>query len=145
MKNKSSLPVIRWIFGGLAICLYVGSLTQNVWFACGNHKPLVRGIGVLAIGWLDLLTFDFAWLANLFIFWNFGRLFFSRRPGLISGLIGLFLALEGLRFNAMPSDDGYEPLCGRDIGIWLWISSAALLALLALVETFKYERTDAPS
>jgi tellurite resistance protein TehA-like permease len=66
--------------------------------------------------------------------WTIGRLLFYKRPGIIPAIIGLGLALSALAWKTTPTDNGYNTICERHLGFYVWIACAVLLAFVALAE-----------
>jgi hypothetical protein len=66
--------------------------------------------------------------------WLMVRLLLNKRPDIFSATIGLGLALSALYWENTPTDNGYNTICERHSGFYVWIACAGLLAVVALAE-----------
>jgi hypothetical protein len=119
--------------GIIALLVWIASLTLPVETDCG-FSYANAGYLILVTGWLGPLGGQFGWYANPFMLWTIGRLLFNKRPGFIPAIIGLGLALSSLAWKTTPTDDGYNTICERHAGFYVWIACAVLLAFVAVAE-----------
>jgi hypothetical protein len=127
----------RQIIGAVALVMWVASLILPVETDCG-FSYANQGYLILASGWLGVLMFQFGWFANPFMLWVMGRLLFDKRSGIIPAIIGLVLALNALAWKTTPTDNGYNTICARHSGFYVWIACAALLAAVALIGMIRH-------
>lgn len=134
--------------------LFIISLTQESYCTnqCGDSLAvfLVGGLGVLfeigalmdkylninTIGEVDYtIGATFSWLANpaLFIAWQTYKE--SKTTSLVFTIISLALMLSFLMFDEVIDNEAghYNKIVSYKAGYWLWLSSAAVLAVGALL------------
>jgi hypothetical protein len=133
MQKSSSLPNYALI---ASILIYGAALLTKVF-------PGTLGAVALAYGWLESLyarrevgvLVAFAWFANPFLFATWILLQRSAWPrALITGILGLLLALGCLTGTHLVVSQGGEPMPmpAFGLGYWLWIASIAVALLGAL-------------
>jgi hypothetical protein len=127
----------RQIIGLVALAMWIASLALPVETDCG-FSYANQGYLILATGWLGAMVLQLGWFANPFMLWVMGRLMFNRRPGIIPALIGLSFALDALAWKTTPTDNGYNTICARHAGFYVWIACAVLLAVVALIELIRH-------
>lgn len=121
--------------GIVALLIWVASVALPVETDCGEVHA-VHGYDILVVGWLFGFNWQFGWFANPFMLWMIARLLCDRRPGIIAAIIGFGLALTALAWKTTPRGDapGVSTICEWHAGFYLWLSCAALLALVAVLE-----------
>ena len=127
----------RQLLGAIALLMWIASLALPVETDCG-FSYADRGYIILEVGWMGVLVLQLGWFANPFMLWVMSRLLFDRRPGMIPAIIGLGLALSALAWKTTPNDRGYNTICARHAGFYLWIACAAFLAAVALIELIRH-------
>jgi hypothetical protein len=132
-RLRMDVSTYRQLFGVVALLIWITSLALPVETDCGFQNANA-GYLILLTGWLGPLGGQFGWYANPFMLWAIGRLLFNKRPGVIPAIISLGLALSALAWKTTPTDNGYNTICNRHLGFYVWIACAVFLAIVALTE-----------
>jgi hypothetical protein len=118
---------------GIATLLVWGaSLALPVLTACGPGYDHAPGVFVLAIGWLGLLEFQPAWIANVLMVIVAIMLLARQRAPVWLGIVTALIAACGLYLPAIYDDRGEVPICHYHVGYYLWFVAAGV----ALIGTF---------
>jgi hypothetical protein len=122
----------------LALALWAYSLTLIGLVFYSRMEP-APGYQILVTGWLSPALLNFAWYANPFFLYGIARLIGHGTPTL-SSAIAAVLALDTVRFERMPVDEGggSTVLYGYGWGAIVWLLSIFLLLVavgLRRVET----------
>jgi hypothetical protein len=127
---------IRRFVGVTALVLWAASLFLPVARYCVayNGSLHLSGLTVLATGWMGWADGQFGWLANPLILYVIVRLLCGLRVGAIAASIAFVLTLLSFSFNRTADDTGYQQLCGKELGFYLWFASAMLLMAMAVRE-----------
>ena len=142
-RSKSDSPKQGFSFTSknltrISLGLWLASLpfTGLVLYA---HQRELKGIEILAMGWLGLLTLNFAWLANPFFLLTVWRIS-ARKKSLGIATICLLLAIDTVRFSSMLLDEGggTSSVYGYGWGAILWFTAICLA--LASAGTLEMER-----
>ena len=134
------------------LALFVTSLFFNGFFFGAGWVPM-RAWGILLLGWLSLFAAPWGlpalamWLANpLFIVaWVYSVT--GNRKGLLFAVPALICALSFLFLGSLHLDTE-QPIAGRGLGYYLWLSSMILLVVVQLrsidvpIEDLSVDRTD---
>jgi hypothetical protein len=119
----------RWLACGAGV-LWLASLFLPVIEA---HQPQgmtsAGGAGLLAMGWIGLLAFQFGWLANPVLLLALYVLLRARPVSLraclvLATLLALLLA-DALTWTDYPNDGGPGPITAYLAGYWTWIAAVA--------------------
>lgn len=122
----------RWL--GLALLLtWSLSLALPVFTTCTPGYDHVRGLVVLVLGWLGVLSLMPAWLANVLMVPIGIGLLLQRRPPVWLGVLTAGIASTALWWKAWADDLGERPICHYHAGYWLWLGAAALALLATIV------------
>ena len=124
----------RQMVGAVALVLWASSLMLPAVTMCPDI--VWPGWHVAFVGPLGLIIGQFGWYANPFLLWISLRLLFQYRAGVTGGLICLVLALSSFLWTGIPGFQTPAIICERNIGFYVWIASAVLLAAAAFIEKF---------
>jgi MFS family permease len=115
----------------IAVALWAASLAF-VAIALYADQRKVYGAEVLALGWLALVGFNFAWLANPLFLLGALRLLLGKSAGGLTILAGL-VSLDTFRVNAYPLNEGgaTSQVYGYGWGAVLWFLSFTILIVAA--------------
>jgi hypothetical protein len=93
------------------------------------EQEQLRGIEILATGWLSPLAGNFAWYANPLFLWSICCLL-RGRPALGPTVLAVLLSLDTLRFSRYPLDEGGGAtlVYGYGWGAVLWLAALGVLA-----------------
>lgn len=92
------------------------------------------GLQILFLGWIGLLTADFAWLANIFIVISFIlNLNKAFRPALFLSLLASFVALQS--FSGVPVSYS-NGTAAPGLAFYLWETSFIFLSIYSLRQIF---------
>jgi hypothetical protein len=134
--NISSRP-----FFWLSTVLFAVCLTQDGYYIAGNNpRAWSPALGLLLLGWIGLGQLVFAWIANplMILAWLFS---WKSRPGralLCSTLALLFMASFLFEKRILSDENGRSSaIAGYGLGYWLWMASAAVMALGAGMTWFQ--------
>ncbi|WP_161460501.1 hypothetical protein [Pseudomonas syringae] len=110
----------------LALACWTASLFLTALGSSSEHA--FRGLDLLALGWLALLSINFAWLANAWFLLALLRLF-NRRKSDGLALLALVCALDTVRMTQYPQNEGgnYTQIYGYGWGAVLWVLAMTLL------------------
>lgn len=131
MKAKVPLELSSTMMTSAALILWMSSLFLTG-IASYSTENSFSGLGILAMGWLSPLAFNFAWFANLFFWWSAVEVFSGRVP-LKASLLALLLSLDTIRFTEIVLNEsgGSTPVFGYGWGAVLWF--VAIVLMLAAV------------
>jgi hypothetical protein len=112
----------------VALALWVMSLAL-IGFVLYAEQEQLRGIEILATGWLSPLAVNFAWYANPLFLWSIYCLL-RGRPALGPTVLAVLLSLDTLRFSRYPLDEGGGAtlVYGYGWGAVLWLAALGVLA-----------------
>ena len=124
----------------ISVAVFVASLTQKGFSTAGEEPgSWSPGLYLLLIGPLGLLTGVYEWFANPFLLaawilsW-FGKNKIALPLALIAtGLIVAFLFRQIMIVSEAPT---YAKITGYAAGYWLWLTSAIIATLAAMVGMF---------
>ncbi|MEW6435732.1 MAG: hypothetical protein AB1508_01015 [Pseudomonadota bacterium] len=135
-SGEQARKTIRRLVGVAALALWVSSLFLPVARYCTayNGSLHLSGLTVLAMGWMGWADGQFGWFANPLILWVIIRLLCGFRAGAIAASIAFVLALLSFSFNRTADDTGFQQLCGKELGFYLWFAAAMLLMAMAVRE-----------
>jgi hypothetical protein len=121
----------------ISFAVFIASLTQKGFSTAGEEPgSWSPGLYLLLIGPLGMLAGVFEWFANPFllaawIFSWFGKNKITLPLALIAiGLIVAFLFRQTMIVSEAPT---YAKITGYAAGYWLWLSSAIIATLSAIV------------
>jgi hypothetical protein len=104
----------------LAFLVWVGSLFFDTYVTYGAKDGDLKGMYVLAFGWLALLGMSVAWLANgCFLI----ALLRSRAGGAGFAIAAALLSLDALRLNEVPAWGSNRSIYGYGLGFVLWLAA----------------------
>ena len=112
----------------VALALWAMSLAL-IGFVLYADQEQLRGIEILATGWLSPLAGNFAWYANPLFLWSIYCLL-RGRPALGPTVLAILLSLDTLRFSRYPLDEGGGAtlVYGYGWGAVLWLAALGVLA-----------------
>lgn len=116
---------------------YLVALTQDAYYVEGHDpKAWAFAFGLLLVGWLGILYGYYAWIANPFLFLSW--FFICRKKylfGILCAVISLSFMLSFLSYKTIVTSVKLECLSiiWRGPGYWLWVASAGLSLLSAVV------------
>jgi hypothetical protein len=126
--------------GLVALGLFGLSLALPVVFQSGHAggpcDDSLRGIDVLALGWLGPLGGQVGWFANPLIAWQVVRRLLGREPALWVAALCLALALTSFGWSSTPMDNGSLAICRREAGFYVWLAVPVVLLVAALADRF---------
>ncbi len=136
------MKLFRWLTVISVIFIYGKSLTL-VAFTRTILSPVecsrvteVRGLEVLASGWLGLLDGTIGWYANIALVFAIVFLWENLKISVISSTLGLLIALSSLLYKKSWLDENcapYEIVGGWGMGFYLWLSCFCILLLSAVI------------
>ena len=101
------------------------------------------GLQILFLGWIGLLTADFAWLANIFIVISFTlNLNKAFRPALFLSLLACLVALQS--FSGVPVSYS-NGTTAPGLAFYLWEASFIFLSIYSLRQILLQKTTPASS
>jgi len=123
-----------------SVIVFAVSLTQDAYYI-DREDPRAYSAAwmLLLIGWLGLLDGIFAWLANpvLFAAWIFSFAGKKKLALLFAPLASVFMVAFLFRQSIIVSEaPTYAKITGYGAGYWLWLTSAMLAIIAALVGLF---------
>ena len=134
----ATLWIAAMVTPDLATCTY-----GEPRFAPGYEALITGWAGPLMMFWHPSFGM-FAWYANVLLVICMAHMLRGRPPALSHALPGLMLALTALAPLYFYSDArGEDALCARGPGFWLWISSFAVTAAVAVWESSRWRPASA--
>src|SRR3569833_1519299 len=123
----------RRFIGAAILILWAATIALPGFSSCRPGYDHVGGWFLLAFGWMGLIVFQPAWLANFFIVGAGIALFFRYRPPVLIGVLAGGLAACAWGFKAWADDTGDAPICHYHAGYWLWLAVAAVVLFVPFV------------
>lgn len=129
-KLEAGILAALWGLSLLLPVMAMGPAKQNVF----------PGWGILMIGWLGVLVFQFGWYANLAFLASIGLLLSSKRRTawvLTAPAALMILTADALTWREMYGDNGSGPIQSFAAGYYVWI---AVMIGTAATLTWRYAR-----
>jgi hypothetical protein len=114
-----------------AFALWFSSLPFTVFLLENGEKW--SGAAILLIGWLGILSLQFAWFANIFFLYACIKIHFGSKPVLWSVIIAIILSFDSFRL-AGPEMGSHSVIDGYGWGFVLWFSSLFMLVAAAGIQ-----------
>jgi hypothetical protein len=111
------------------------------------EQTQVRGVAILAWGWLAILEGNFAWLANVFFLLAVRNLGWRNEPATRSTAVALLFALDTFRFNSLVTNEGGSttPIYGYGWGTIFWLAAMTVSVIAAGTRPLERAPSDAES
>ena len=142
-RNQTAAPMRAFrltskLLVRISLGLWLASLPFTGLVLYADQREL-RGFEILAMGWLGLLTLNFAWLANPIFLLILSRIS-AQRKSVGMAAMGLLLAFDTVRLSRMLLNEGggASSVYGYGWGAVLWF--AAMCLGLAAAGTLEIER-----
>lgn len=131
LSSSRRWRVSRWVAIG-AMVLWLSSLYLGGLMPDSTNHQMMMGWDVLLIGWMGLLLFNAAWLANLSLLLAFLRVLWhkTRSSPVFLALAGCVLALDMLRFDTFYEGEPVS-LYGYGWGAVLWLVAMCVMLVAA--------------
>lgn len=134
-KSNVRSGLLRWAIVILIFGSWAYSLTLPAAYFVRFPGP-VPGYDVLLLGWMGIVNFQPAWLANIGLFFVLLIFLHEGRPGgclLVGGGIVMGLcAIAALFWDSWPQGTNYKTPIVRGPGFYFWIAAVAGTALASL-------------
>lgn len=130
-------PVERRLIGVVIIGLWLGSLATPAAYLARAGTP-IGGIDVLFMGWMGLLLFQPAWLANPMLLIVLPAFVFLKEPGWLVRGGGIALAMftvAAFFWNTWPVGTNYSAEIHFGLGFYLWIAAVGGTAILSVLRS----------
>jgi hypothetical protein len=133
-RKNIALKAIRLSGTFISITLFLVGMTQPAFNQDLQSDPAPMAGGLLAIGWMGILVGYFEWIANPLMLFSWISAFFRRySQAAVGAAVAFVVILSFLRHSNMvwPGDNGEKTatITGYDPGYWLWLASAAVMAI----------------
>jgi len=120
-------------FGWLSMAIFAVCLTQDGYYIAGDDaRAWSPAIGLFFLGWMGMADHGIAWIANplMVLAWYFASNSKAGRAFVCSAL-ALPIMTSFLLVKNILSDEGggMSQVTGYGLGFWLWMVSAAVMAM----------------